>query len=252
MWNRPYAPRVRSADVAPVRAESLLAGLASGTSLRVLSRDDADGALTAIWEIPAGWVHEPSFSLAGGEALYVLAGDLSKGRQRYEPGHYAYRTAGQPQGPISSESGARLLMMWDAAPRLLRPGSVPLGTEPTLEWVDGNAVDERPTPVAGPPAGITVRILRRDALGGGMTMIVNIPPGWEESRSEHHDCVEESFKLSGEIWLRENHRPQVLEAGDYFFRPPRIKHGPMRTRRGTSSLIRFSGTVVNHYGPVVL
>jgi hypothetical protein len=42
----------------------------------------------------------------------------------------------------------------------------------------------------------------------------------------------------------------VLAAGDYFFRPPRIKHGPMRTERGTSSLIRFSGVVENHYGPL--
>jgi len=252
MWNRPYVPRVRSADVSPVPAESQLGGLTPGTRLRVLSRDETDGALTGIWEIPAGWSHEASFSLAGGEALYVLHGDFSKGRQRYGRGHYAYRTAGQPQGPIASESGATLLMMWDAAPRLLRAGSVPLGTEPSLEWIDGDAVDEHPTPVEGPPVGITVRILRRDALSGGMTMIVNIPPGWEESRSEHHDCVEESFKLSGEIWLRENHRPQVLEAGDYFFRPPRIKHGPMRTRSGTSSLIRFSGAVVNHYGPIVL
>jgi quercetin dioxygenase-like cupin family protein len=99
-------------------------------------------------------------------------------------------------------------------------------------------------------AGITVRILRTDPQSGGMTMVINIPPGWAEPRSRHHDCVEESFKLSGDIWLEEDGRPHVLSAGDYFFRPPRIKHGPMRTEGGTSSLIRFSGVVVNHYGPL--
>ncbi len=250
MWDRPYVPRVRSRDVVPVAGETFLAGLAPGTQLRVLSRDPGNGALTAIWEIPPRWVHERPFSLAGGEALFVLDGDFSKGSCHYGRGHYAYRAGGTPQGFMESVRGARLLMMWDAAPRLLPAGSIPLAPGESLEWVDGNAVDEMPTPVEGPPAGITVRILRRDASSGGMTLIVSIPPGWEELRSEHHDCVEESFKLSGDIWLRENHRPQVLEADDYFFRPPRIKHGPMRTRQGTASLIRFSGPVVNHYGPI--
>lgn len=250
MWDRPYAPRVRSRDVRGEPAERTLRGLAPGTLLRVLSRDVGDGALTAIWEIPPGWSHDQPFTLAGGEALYVLDGDLRKGGQHYERGHYAYRAGGAPHGTMRSERGARLLMMWDAEPRLRAAGSLPAAPDCSLPWVDGNAVDEHPTPVAGPPAGITVRILRRDPLSGGMTMIVNIPPGWEETRSEHHDCVEESFKLSGDIWLLENGQPQTLEAGDYFFRPPRIKHGPMRTAGGTSSLIRFSGTVVNHYGPV--
>ncbi len=250
MWNRPYAPRVRSGAVPAKRAEQTLHGLAPGTTLRVLSRDCGDGALTAIWEIPPGWTHPDVFTLAGAEALYVLEGELHKGNEKYGRGHYAYRPAGITHEAMASERGARLLMMWDAAPALLPPASVPHGPEAALLWVDGNAVDEHPTPVQGPPTGITVRILRRDALTGGMTMIVSIPAGWEETRAEHHDCVEESFKLSGDIWLHENHRPHVLEAGDYFFRPPRIKHGPMRTLRGTSSLIRFSATVVNHYGPV--
>ena len=55
--------------------------------------------------------------------------------------------------------------------------------------------------------------------------------------------VSKTFDLFGKTY--------VLEAGDYFFRPPRIKHGPMRTQKGTTSLIRFSGTVVNHSGPIV-
>jgi quercetin dioxygenase-like cupin family protein len=250
MWNRPYAPRVRTGELAGVSASEYLRGLSPGSTLRVLSRDPGDGALTAIWEVPAGWRHDAGFCLAGAEALFVLEGDLRKGRVRYGRGHYAYRPSGIEHEPMASESGARLLAMWDAAPVLMRPGSVPLGREPALLWVDGNGIDEHPTPVEGPPSGITVRILRRDPTTGGMTMIVNIPAGWEETRAEHHDCVEESYKLSGEIWLHENHRPHVLEAGDYFFRPPRIKHGPMRTLRGTSSLIRFSSTVVNHYGPL--
>jgi hypothetical protein len=141
-------------------------------------------------------------------------------------------------------------MTWDAAPRLLPVGSVPLESQPSLLWIDGNAVGEHPAPVDGPPAGVTVRILRRDLLTGETAIIVNIPPGAEETCAEHHACVAESFKRTGDIWLRENHRPRVPEAGGYVFRPPQIKHGPMRTLRGTSLLIRFSATVVSYDGPI--
>jgi quercetin dioxygenase-like cupin family protein len=250
VWTRPYLPRVCSATLPETPAEALVAGLRPGTRLRVLSRDADDGAATCLWRIPPGWSHPDDFALAGGEALYVLQGEFSIGDQRYAPGHYSYRPAGRTHEAIRSHSGALVYAMWDGAPELLLPGSVPIGPEAPILWLDGNAMDESPTPVEGPVAGIMVRILRRDPVTGGMTLIIRIPPGWEEPRSEHHDCVEESFKLSGEIWLRENGEPQTLVAGDYFFRPPRIKHGPMRTGPGTSSLIRFSGTVVNHYGPL--
>ena len=250
MWTRPYLPRVRSGTLAEIPAEQAVVGLRPGTSLRVLSRDAGDGAMTCLWRIPPGWSHPEDFALAGGEALYVLEGGVSVGDQRYGVGHYGYLPAGRTHEGVRSDAGAVIYVMWDAAPRLLQPGTAPIGSDTPILWLDGNAMDEHPTPVEGPVAGIMVRILRRDAATGGMTLIIRIPPGWEEPRSEHHDCVEESFKLSGEIWLQENGEPQTLAAGDYFFRPPRIKHGPMRTAAGTSSLIRFSATVVNHYGPL--
>jgi quercetin dioxygenase-like cupin family protein len=250
MWERGYLPRVRTGDVPWTPAEAVIAGLTPGSALRVLSRDPGDGALTALWRLPAGWRHARPFTLAGGEALYVLEGGLRNGDHAYASGHYAYRPAGFAQGPLASDDGALVLAMWDAAPLHHAPGTVTPGKALALPFVDGNAVHEHPTPVAGPVAGITVRILRTDPETGGMTMVITIPPGWQEPRSRHHDCVEESFKLSGDIWLEEDGKPHVLSAGDYFFRPPRIKHGPMRTEGGTSSLIRFSGVVVNHYGPL--
>jgi quercetin dioxygenase-like cupin family protein len=250
MWERGYLPRVRTGEAPWQPAEALVRGLAPGTSLRLLSRDPGDGACTALWQLPPGWSHPKPFTLAAPEAIYVLEGDLRNGAYRYERGHYAWRPAGAAHGPLSTDGGALVLALWDADPAHHAPGSVPAGPGEPLPWVDGNAIDEHPTPVEGPVAGITVRILRTDPDTGGMTMVINIPPGWTEPRSRHHDCVEESFKLSGDIWLEENGRPHVLAAGDYFFRPPRIKHGPMRTERGTSSLIRFSGVVENHYGPL--
>jgi quercetin dioxygenase-like cupin family protein len=151
----------------------------------------------------------------------------------------------------ASTSGAVVLAFWDCALKPAPPGTwrdKPIGDGAIC--VDTVNMPAVPTPVSGPPTGIVVKILNREAATGGMTMLVTIPPGWCEDRAEHHDCIEESYKVSGDIWIVENHSPHTLRAGDYFFRPPRIKHGPMKTTHGTTSLIRFSAKVENHYGPI--
>ncbi|MCC5794537.1 MAG: cupin domain-containing protein [Chromatiales bacterium] len=251
MWARPYIGRLPT-DSVPWSGFPLFApGRDLGGVLRVLSRDPSNGAGTCLWQIPSGWAHPGGFTMAGDEQLFVLEGEFHKGDHRYRPGCYGYRPAGQTHEAMRSPGGALLLAMWDSAPDLASmPGAHQVETGEGLRFVDTGFVPAVPTPVQGPPAGIDVKILNRYPDSGGMTMLITIPPGWEESRSEHHDCVEESFKLSGGIWIVENGREQVLCAGDYFFRPPRIKHGPMRTEGGTSSLIRFSARPENHYGPV--
>lgn len=271
MWNRPYVPRLHTGELPWLTAEESLAGLVPGSQLRILSRDAGDGAMTCLWRLPRGWSQPQPWSLAADSEYFVLEGALREGERVVRAGAYLHRAAGTVHPPWRSRDGALVYAMWSASPattmldvpaalaaRAVAPDAgaahaiaSPAAEPPAGEWLDTDAMAEHPTPVEGPVPGINVRILRRDASTGGMTLIVAIPRGWEELRSEHHDCVEESFKLSGDIWLRENHRPHVLAAGDYFFRPPRIKHGPMRTRQGTASLIRFSATVVNHYGPIV-
>jgi quercetin dioxygenase-like cupin family protein len=251
MWERPYIGRLPSGSV-PWRAFARFSPrLDLGGALRILSVDPLDGAGTCLWRVPAGWSHPGGFAMAGDEQLFVLEGEFSKGDSRYRAGCYGYRPAGTVHEPMASPGGALLLAMWDSAPDRLPP---PAAKAPErgdgLAFVDTGVVPAIPTPVQGPPLGIDVKILNRYPAGGGMTMLITIPPGWEELRSEHHDCVEESYKLTGAIWIVEDGQEQVLSAHDYFFRPPRIKHGPMRTAGGTSSLIRFSAKPENHYGPV--
>jgi len=250
MWGRGYIPRLRTGGLPWQDAALSRLDLEAGTQLRVLSHDPDDGAMTCLWRIPPGWSQSAPFTLAADEELFVLAGSLDEGGYRIAQGSYGFRPQGHLHPALTSRDGALLLAMWSAAPRRYDVGTIEAGRSPAVAWLDTHQMHEQPTPVAGPVPGINVRILRQDAASGGMTLIVAIPPRWEESRSEHHDCVEESYKLSGEIWLREDQRPHTLRAGDYFFRPPRIKHGPMRTATGTASLIRFSGAVVNHYGPI--
>jgi quercetin dioxygenase-like cupin family protein len=226
-------------------------GLAPGSSLRVLSRDDIDGACTCLWQIPPGWRQDAAFTLEGASSWFVLAGELCSGDVTVPTSGYRRVPAGATHEPLATTPGALVLAMWDRGPRLLAPGSVAQDVSDACVACFATAeVESQPTPVAGPVPGITVKLLHRSSATGGVTALVTIPAGWTEPRFEHHDCVEESFKISGEIRIVEDGVEQVLAAGDYFFRPPYIKHGAMHTPAGTSSLIRFSGTVVNHYGPV--
>jgi quercetin dioxygenase-like cupin family protein len=247
VWGRPYIQKLRTGDVPQEDARIVAPTLSPGTEVRILSRDAAANASTCLWRLPPGWSHREAFMLAGDEQLFVLEGDLAIGTNRLTAGYYMCHPAGSRHEPLHSEDGALVLAMWDGWTKVRTPDSP---NTPSISMVDTTGVSGRPTPIDGPVPGILVKILRTVNVTGGMTMLITIPPGWHEPRSEHHDCIEESYKLDGNIWIVENGDEQVLSAGDYFFRPPRIKHGPMRTEGGTTSLIRFSSTVVNHYGPL--
>lgn len=249
MWSRPYQPRLASRNVNEEPTDLRCPGLNRGTFLRVLSTDRDTRALTGLWRIPPGWQHTHSWFRSADESIFVLKGDFCCDGHHHLMGEFVHRGRGTVSHSLRSDSGALLYVMWDGAMQA-RKHSDRQGIIKGPSVVDTKKVRHVPTPIAGPPQGITVCMLHQDAQTGGMIMLVDIEPGWSEDRSEHHDCVEESFKISGSIWLMENGEEHILKAGDYFFRPPNIKHGPMRTERGTSSIIRFSSTVTNHYEPL--
>ena len=96
-----------------------------------------------------------------------------------------------------------------------------------------------------------VKMLRHVPSNDEMTFLTGIMPHWRENRQEHHHCVEESFKITGDLNLNMNLGAKMLmTANCYFYRPPYLKHGPMYTRTGTMSLIRVSSKLVNYYMPV--
>ena len=201
--------------------------------------------MSCLWRFPAGWQSSDPLRCVETMQLLVIEGEFNLGEHRLKEQTYACYSKGMNAGVIQSANGALVLAMLDGPiDKVNKPGH----SQPSI--VDIAAEELYPTPVEGPVPGIVVKVLRTDEITGGMTLYMKIPPGWAEPRAEHHDCIEESFKLSGDIWIVEDGREQILRAGDYFYRPPRIKHGPMRTEQGTSSLIRFSATVENHYGPI--
>ncbi len=247
MWKRDYTEHLRSSQVPWFESGLVARGLTPGTQLRTLSVDRADGASTCIWRIPPRWRHEARFRLAAHEQLFVLEGSLRKGETNYERHAYAFQPAGSLHGAMSGVEGAVVLAMWDGELDLASAAGANADAPNVLHT---DHMDWQPTIAEGPDAGIMVKVLRRAPATGEMTFIVGILPNWRESRSEHHDCVEESFKLSGDMEIYEAGSTRILEAGDYFWRPPYVEHGPMLSRTGTMSLIRVSSTLVNHYSPV--
>ena len=245
MWDRPYIPKLSSDTLPWCDAAEVLHDAAAGSRLRILSADQDADAKSCLWHVSAGWQAKAALRCSEALQLFLIEGDLTAGRHRLTTKTYASFDAGMSTGLLRTDKGALILLLQDGPITATKVSDFP---QPRI--VDVAAETLYPTPVEGPVPGIVVKVLRTDEQTGGMTMYMEIPPGWTEPRSEHHDCIEESYKLAGEITLEENGNEQILSVGDYFFRPPRIKHGRMHTVQGTTSIIRFSARPENHYGPL--
>jgi len=209
---------------------------------KVLSRDHKSGAASAVLRYPAGWRAAGGFSLTVAEELFVLAGELRMGDLCYQAGDYAYLTAGYAYtGLAAGAEGAVVLTFFSAEPEFgpladADPGHAieRLATH-DMEW-DGN-VDPN---VVG--AGIGKKTLRVDPVAGDSTWILRIGPmdplpDTVETPLEKHPYVEEMYQLDGEISTNVG----VMRRGAYFWRPPRVSHGPIASRPGFMALFRSHG-----------
>jgi hypothetical protein len=243
MWNRKHVEFVWFEEVEwqPLK----IAGLPDGLHLRVLSVDEADGALSGILKIPAGWRFDRDFTANAAEELFILNGDLQIAGDKLTEQSYSYRPAGAAHGQMFSEKGCEAIVMWD------KTFTANIGEKSSGEkakTVDTIRMYWEKTVAEGPAAGIKVKRLREVVETGEMTFIVGIMPNWYEDREEHHPCVEESFKIFGDMNLNTRKGDKlVMGENSYFFRPPFIKHGPLFTRKGTMSLVRTSSKLVNRY-----
>lgn len=246
MWNRKHVEFVWFDDIEAQPLE--IEGLPPGLRLKTLSRDESNGALSGVLEIPAGWSFDGDFTANAPEQLFVLRGDLEIGDCRMTEQFYSYRPAGAAHGRMRSETGCETIVMWDAE------FTVNAGDKGDADGVIVNDTIKtywEPTIATGPAAGIKVKRLREVKETGEMTFIVGIMPNWYEPRPEHHPCVEESFKIFGDMNLNMNLGDKlVMGERSYFYRPPWIKHGPLYTKKGTMSLVRVSSTLVNRYMPL--
>lgn len=222
-------------------------GLPSGLQLKIFSIDESDGALSGLLKIPPKWCTDEELTINAPEHIFILNGDLTVNGKTLTEQFYSYHPKGPSHGKMYSQNGCEAIVMWD------EKFSVNLGEKGSEEGVivkDTINMDWEPTIAEGPQAGIMTKMLRLVPETGEMVFLVGILPNWKEIRQRHHPCVEESFKIFGDMNLNTNLGDKLLmRKRSYFYRPPWIKHGPLYTREGTMSLVRTSSWLVNRYIP---
>ena len=238
MWNRADVDFIQSQDVARQWSEEGTFGAGAGGSRRLLSRDQADGAETAICQVTT----RQSGSLASDLDLYVLHGEATLNGTVFSAGDYAYVPAGAQLDLVPSVLRLTLYCgFWG-------PPSFQAGTGPR----DPRLTIVRPETLSWTPAGwapgtklepgAMTKVLRDDERA--FIYLAAMVPGWHCDLAEAHPVYEESFKVYGDTLMGSR---GVMRAGAYFFRSPDVFHGPLYSRAGTMSFIRSDGRTSTQY-----
>jgi hypothetical protein len=106
-----------------------------------------------------------------------------------------------------------------------------------VEVVDSLMLAYAPSTV-GSPAGLVVKDLRNDPETRDRSWVAGGPAGWLGPVGETHPTVEEAFLIRGDCLLANS---GVMRAGDYFWRPGGVYHGPFATRAGYLFFFRTKG-----------
>jgi hypothetical protein len=220
---RPHIESIHAYDVAAHAVED---GPFAGSSGRLLSEDDGDGSWTALHRFPAGW----SADLSGPRPteLFVLAGEGELGGESLRPGWWAWVPTGAAGAQLSFTAESEVLVMVEPE----RPGATG-----EIVVVDSHAVRYENSKV-GSPAGLVVKELRTDPEVGDRSWVAGAAAGWLGFKAEIHPTVEEAFLIRGDCLLGNS---GAMRAGDYFWRPSGVYHGPFATREGMLFFFRTKG-----------
>lgn len=212
---------------------------------KMLSRDPADGACTALMRYPAGWSREGPEHIAASEEFYILEGALHMDDHVYPADSYAYLPAGWTRRSMSAPDGCVLLAFYDREPTLM-PDEGELGEEDASRAIPHIDAAGMPWDMTlNDPnlrhLGISRKNLRTDPVTGERTFLSLIlpqsAPPTGEGPQEIHPVVEEAYLIAGSLTGPFG----TMHPGAYFWRPPGIAHGPFGARWGCVSLIRFVG-----------
>lgn len=229
-------------------ASLALAGLPDGLAVRVLSRDESDGAVTAQLRIAPGWSYPTAWALSTAFDAFVLEGSLVIGNQQFEQFAYTYRPAGYGNGRLRSDGGALLLVMTYGQAALVAPR--PADSAKVIEHVRLEDVPARQPLTDKINMGYFSRTLRLDPETGERIFVTGTEhAGVGDARIEWHPVVEEIYKLGPRGSMDYPANQIILEHGFYCYRPPGIPHGGFETweRADYGSFIRVNATLVNHY-----
>jgi hypothetical protein len=213
-----------------------------GAELRVLSRDAESGALTGIVRLPQGY-RRGAGAHAGETEYYIQSGDLRVGETLRGRGYYEYNPPGTQQPAWTCDAGAELLFLARTGTPDFLPGEGAAETAGATQ-LDTEAMPWQVTPVEGPPPGICVKMLRMVEETGEFAALVSNVPRFDYPKLEFHDCIEEIYCLSGDIWLGNS---GTLHPGSYIWRPPYITHGPFYSETGCLFYLWCDETLINHF-----
>jgi hypothetical protein len=256
---RPHVELIQESDLCWHKAE--LFGGDGKVRQRNLSYDEEDGSASmrllfdSAWNRPAGYHHADV-------EWYVMDGQVRIGDRVLDKGAYFRAPAGLRVPKMSVREGSEILIFreygdWgfsasgkDRANFVARGGNTASSEPGELTIVDSARMEWMPNVYEGD----TQRFLKlkllyhdpsdpKDNNTGFVTMLAWAPPGWSDNRMVHHPVFEEAYSLDGHLVYNFG----TLDAGTYFFRPAKVKHGHFVAgeEKGWSGFFRLDGSLVN-------
>ncbi|MEK9946959.1 MAG: DUF4437 domain-containing protein [Alphaproteobacteria bacterium] len=227
----------------PWQPEPLWPHLA-GVSHRVLSRDEASDAVTALLRFPPGWVANAAPACTLHEELYALDGAVSVNSVFFPADYYGFLPAGFPRQRSTAPQGCVALAYYTPA------AAQHEADYDHSRWVPRTDVFSAIWPAAEPRHGLDLathharaRVLWTDPDDGAQTLIVGYPPVWHAATIETQDTDAEHYLLAGDCTISGR---GTMTPGGYIWRPKGSTRAPMSSRTGTVFLIR------THGGPLAL
>ncbi len=167
----------------------------------------------------------------------MLSGDLSIGSTDYGESDYAYWPARHARGRMTTQEGCTVLTFFEGRPQPMAPAD-----DSASELIEKLATTDMawaaPSDATLAAGRVSRKVLKPNERSGGRTWLLKIDAAdgdpFEIHGVERHPCVEEMFLLEGDMAMTCG----TMHAGDYFWRPPMIPHGPMGTRQGFLGFFR--------------
>jgi len=256
---RPHVELIQARDLCWHPAEL---HLGDGRARQInLSYDEESGAASTEVVFDSAW-HRPSGFHNADVEWYVKSGAVKVGETILGPGGYFRAPKGLCVPAISVQAGTVVLLF-----REYGDWGFSASTKNQSEFVarGGNTVSDEPGELTIMDTeqlewmpnlyeGDTQRFLKLKLLyhdpspaddnnKGFVTILCWAPPGWSDNRMVHHPVFEEAYCLDGSM----DYNFGSLDAGTYFFRPAKVKHGHFMSgeERGFTGIFRLDGALIN-------
>lgn len=256
---RPHVELIQEADLVWHEAE-LHRGDGKARQ-RNLSYDEENGAASTrvmfdkAWSRPGGYHHADI-------EWYVMQGQVKIGDRLIGAGGYLRAPAGLRIPAMEVQAGTDVLIFreygdWgfsvsgkDRSRFVSRGGNTASRERGELTIVDTGRMEWMPNAYEGDTQRfLKLKLLYHDPAPpddntkGFVSMLAWAPPGWSDNRMVHHPVFEEAYSLDGHLVYNFG----TLDAGTYFFRPAKVKHGHFVAgqERGWTGFFRLDGTLIN-------